>query len=146
MQNLPEESRQKITNYLKYNFNDARSFITFASDESPGALLGVDSNRDNIFDALRSNEIVVSNFFWDSGGEMILDKKDAQKVIRDNLEFIKIRLGLPAEAKCEDIEKVIFKKLLSRKIKYKNTNKYQGLIFYTFKDRGQILIKFLEAA
>lgn len=107
LQNIPEEKKRRIILYLNNHFDDAKRFISFAAGEAAGALLCVDSNYHNVFSPLENNDIDASNFIWDKGGELIIDRKTTEKIIKDNLEFFKIRLDLPAESTVEDVRRTL---------------------------------------
>lgn len=107
LQNVPEEQRKRIISYLSYHSDDAKNFIAFAAGEASGVLLCVDSNCHNVFLSLEDARIDTSNFVWDSGGELIVDRKASDKIIKDNLDFFRIRLGLPVDATVEDVKKEI---------------------------------------
>lgn len=105
LQSIPEEKRRRIVAYLNDHLDDTKRFITFAAGEATGALLCVDSNYHNMFSSLENKDVDTSNFVWDKGGELIVDRKASEKIIKDHLEFFKIRLGLPPEANVEDVRK-----------------------------------------
>ena len=108
LQGLPEEERKRAISYLNYHWDDAKSFLAFATGEAPATLQCVDSNYHNVFRGLRSDDIGVANLFWDKGGELVYSQKAVRKIISNNIELFRTRLGLAAEATVDDIIKELF--------------------------------------
>ena len=108
LKDLAPEDRKKIVNYFNYHYEDSKNFVAFASGEAPATLQCVNGNRTDLFDCLRSDKIAVSEFFWDKGGDLVMNKEKVSKIIGENLELFKNRLGLPAEATIKDVEKLIY--------------------------------------
>ena len=126
LKDLPEDQRKKIINHLHYNFDDSKRFLYFATGETPATLQCVDSNRDNLYKALENAEIEVNSLFRDKGGEILVNRKAVNKIITDNSEFFRLRLGLPVEATVKDIEKELFSSAYSSPLRSKD--KYADLI------------------
>ncbi len=126
LKDLPEDQRKKIINHLHYNFDDSKRFLYFATGETPATLQCVDSNRDNLYKALENAEIEVNSLFRDKGGEILVNRKAVNKIITENSEFFRLRLGLPVEATVKDIEKELFSSAYSSPLRSKD--KYVDLM------------------
>ena len=120
LKDLPDEQRKRIVNHLSYNFDDSKNFLYFATGETPATLQCIDSNRDNVYRALENANIEVNSLFRDKGGELLVNRKAVNKIISDNSEFFKARLGLSADATVKDIEKQLFCNAYSSPLRSKN--------------------------
>lgn len=126
LKDLPEDQRKRIVSHLHYNFDDSKNFLYFATGETPATLQCVGTSKENVFRALENANIEANSMFWDKGGELIVNKKSVNKIITDNSEFFRLRLGLPAEATVKDIEKELFCSAYSSPLRAKD--KYVDLM------------------
>ena len=100
------EARKKVLNHFNFPIDKER-FLNFASGSTPGLLEHPYS--DDIFDALRSNAVRVIESFSDEAGTLILNKKEAEKIIAANKTLFAKRLGLSETASVKEIFDVIDK-------------------------------------
>lgn len=126
LKDLPENQRKKIVSHLHYNFEDSKNFLYFATGETPATLQCINSNIDDLYIALQNADIEVNSLFRDKGGEILVNRKAVNKIITDNSDFFKLRLGLPVESTVNDIEKKLFCNAYSSPLRSKD--KYVDLM------------------
>lgn len=125
LKDLSTEDKKRIKSYLDIEFDRRRSFIGFAAGERSATLECVDSSRFDLFDCLRSDKIAVAEFFWDKGGDLLINKESARKIITENLELFQKRLNLPSTSTVKDVENLVFSSSFSP---LKTKGKFDDLI------------------
>ena len=120
---VPEAERQSIVAYYE-TVHKEKDLLMFASGNKPAVLENFEPHTFDLFDSLRSDRIDVAEFAFTKGGNLVLNKEAAQKVIAENKDFFIKRLGLPEGTTVKDIYKKIsgsHANLLS------NPNKFEDL-------------------
>lgn len=125
LKDVSPEARKRILNHFNYQADKER-FVAFASGAKPGLMEKPYS--DDVFDALRSNTVKVIEAFSDDVGTLILNQKEAEKIIAANKTLFAKRLGLPETTSVAEIFKTINKASGSPLVDPKNFSDLRQLL------------------
>ena len=99
---VPEAERKRILGYFKH-LKKEQDLLLFACGEKPSMFEGIKGFNYDVFDALRSPKVRVSEYFAEEKSNFIINKEAVKKLITKNREIFRVRLGLPQDCPIDKI-------------------------------------------
>ena len=106
---LSKAQKESLVTYLETYTERKPEFLSFLAGERPATLEGSVCCSINTFSGMRSDDLIVSAFFWDQKANLLMNKKAVKKIIATHKDFFQQRLGLPVGSTLEDIERLVFR-------------------------------------
>ena len=118
--NISEAERMKIFNRIESS-DIEKDFFLFASGSKPTFAHG---NRIDMYDCLASDKLKVAELWNATEKNLLVNQKEARKVIEKNREFFALRFDMPKTSTTDDILEMISK---GWKNKLADSNKYNDI-------------------